>query len=200
MCLLNCTGLFPKECKTWVLYGNYASKTNNFVSFKTFWENAVQIVAFTAVPASQHGYGVAATNDSALMQSLTDAVSNFGTAYAATQELLRSNTANSNSHDAHVVDAIMASSVVATMAVVMVAAMVAAAATTVAAVATSMAAMVAIQMALVVATRAATVAAMVAAMSATRLQAAPPPCWLNDWKTVTTAFCLAVTWTTSTPA
>jgi len=61
--------------------------------FKSFWENAVQIAAFTSVPASQHGYGMAATDDNA-SASLTDAVSNFGTVYTATQESLRSNTAN----------------------------------------------------------------------------------------------------------
>ena len=37
--------------------------------------------------------GLANDDDTA---SLTDAVSNFGTAYAATQESLRSNTANIN--------------------------------------------------------------------------------------------------------
>jgi hypothetical protein len=92
--VLNHTGHFPKEYKTWILRGNNASKTNAFVSFKTFWENAVQIAAFTTIPASQHGYGMATTNNNALARKLTYAVSNFGTAYATTQELLRSNTAN----------------------------------------------------------------------------------------------------------
>ncbi len=90
--VLNRTGLFAKEYKVWILRGNNASKTNNFLAFKSFWENAVQIAAFTSVPASQHGYGISATNEDA--ESLTDAVSNFGTAYAATQESLRSTTAN----------------------------------------------------------------------------------------------------------
>ncbi len=89
VCVLNHMGLFPKEYKTWILCGNEASKMNDFVSFKSFWENAVQIAAFTAVPASQHGYGVAATVNDASAHLLTDAVLNFlGTAYAATQESL----------------------------------------------------------------------------------------------------------------
>jgi hypothetical protein len=71
----NSTGLFPDKNKTWILCGNNASKMNNFVSFKTFWENAVQITAFTLVPASQHGYGMAATSNDALAQLLADAVS-----------------------------------------------------------------------------------------------------------------------------
>jgi uncharacterized membrane protein YgcG len=92
VCILNCTGLFAKEYKAWILRGNNASKANNFAAFKSFWENAVQIAAFTSVPANQHGYGMAATDEDA--ESLTDAVSNFGMAYAATQESLRSTTAN----------------------------------------------------------------------------------------------------------
>jgi hypothetical protein len=90
--VLNSTSIFAKEYKAWILRGNNASKTNDFAAFKSFWENAVQIVAFTSVPASQHRYGMAATNEDTI--PLTDAVSNFGTAYAATQELLRSTTAN----------------------------------------------------------------------------------------------------------
>ncbi len=78
----------------WILRGNDASKTNNFVSFKTFWENAVQIAVFTTLPVSQHGYGMAMTNNNASAHSLTDVVSNFITAYNATQESLQSNTTN----------------------------------------------------------------------------------------------------------
>jgi hypothetical protein len=81
--VLNHTGLFPKEYKTWILCGNDASKTNDFFSFKTFWEISVQIAAFTAVPASQHGYGMVATNNNTSAHLLMDAMSNFGMAYAA---------------------------------------------------------------------------------------------------------------------
>jgi hypothetical protein len=94
MRILNCTGLFSKEYKMWILRGNGTSKMNDFSSFKTFWENAVQISEFTAVPASQHGYGMPATNNNTLVQLLMDAVLNFGTAYASTQGLLQLNTAN----------------------------------------------------------------------------------------------------------
>jgi hypothetical protein len=92
--VLNCMGLFPKEYKTWIFCGNDTRKTNDFVSFKTFRENTVQIAAFTAVPASQHGYGMSATDNDALAHLLTDAVSTFVMAYAATQETLQLNAAN----------------------------------------------------------------------------------------------------------
>ncbi len=92
--VLNCRGLLLKEFKTWILCGDDASKTNDFVLFKSFWENPVQIAAFTTVPASQHGYGMATTNHDAVAHLLTDAVSNLGTAYAATQKSLSLNAAN----------------------------------------------------------------------------------------------------------
>ncbi len=87
--VLNRMGLFPKEYKAWILRGNNTRKTNDFVLFKMFWEKAVQIIAFTAIPASQHGYSMAATNYNALAHLLTDAVWTFGTAYAVTQEPLQ---------------------------------------------------------------------------------------------------------------
>jgi uncharacterized membrane protein YgcG len=90
--ILNRTGLFAKEYKTWILSGNNSSKTNNFAAFKSFWESSVQIAAFTSVPASQHGYGMDATKQDP--ESFMNAVSNFGTAYATTQESLRSTAAN----------------------------------------------------------------------------------------------------------
>ncbi len=72
--VLSCTGLFPKEYKMWILLGNNTRKTNDFVSFKTFWENPVQIAVFTAVSASHHRYGMAVTNNDASTHLLMDAV------------------------------------------------------------------------------------------------------------------------------
>jgi hypothetical protein len=66
--ILNRTLLFPEEYKTWILHGSNASKTIDRVSFKTFWENTVQNAVFTAVAASQHGYGMAATDNDASVQ------------------------------------------------------------------------------------------------------------------------------------
>jgi hypothetical protein len=83
--VLNHTGLVAEEYKTWILQVIDANNATDFAAFKSFWEKAVQIAAFTSVPANQHGYGMAATDDDT-SASLTDAVSNFGTAYAATPE------------------------------------------------------------------------------------------------------------------
>jgi hypothetical protein len=82
--VLHQTGLFSEEYKTWILHGNNATKTNNFTAFRAFWADAVNIASFTTTPASSHGYGMAAAKDNS--SALTDAVSNFGAAYPATQE------------------------------------------------------------------------------------------------------------------
>jgi hypothetical protein len=91
--VLHRTGLFAEEYKAWITRGNNPTNSMSFAAFRAFWETAVNIAAFTATPASQHGYGMAAAKDEALTTSLTDAVNNFGVAYAATQESLQSNNA-----------------------------------------------------------------------------------------------------------
>jgi hypothetical protein len=85
--VLHRTGLSSEEYKTWILRGNNATKTNNLTAFRTFWADAVNIASFTSTPASSRCYGMAATKDNS--STLTDAVSNFGAAYAATQESQR---------------------------------------------------------------------------------------------------------------
>ncbi len=92
--VLHRTGLFAEEYKAWITRGDNVNNLMSFATFGTFWETAVNIAAFTAsTPASQHGYGMAAAKDDASTTSLTDAVNNFGVAYAATQESLRSSNA-----------------------------------------------------------------------------------------------------------
>jgi len=91
--VLHRTGLFAEEYKAWITRGDDATNSMDFAAFRAFWESAVNIAAFTATPASQHGYGMLATEDDVSTTLLTDAVNNFGVAYAATQESLRSNSA-----------------------------------------------------------------------------------------------------------
>jgi hypothetical protein len=87
--ILHQTGLFAEEYKTWILRSNDATKTNDFTAFRTFWADSVNIASFTATPASSHGYGKAAAKNNS--SALTNAVSNFGAAYVATQESQRTN-------------------------------------------------------------------------------------------------------------
>jgi hypothetical protein len=82
--VLHQMGLFSEEYKTWILCGDNATKMNDFTTFLAFWADAVNIASFTATPASSRGYGMAVAKDNS--SALTDAVYNFGAAYAATQE------------------------------------------------------------------------------------------------------------------
>ena len=85
------------EYKAWVKQGNNISNSMNFAAFCSFWGGAMNIVLFTATKATQHGYGMNAAKDDASTTLLTDAISKFGAAYAATQETLHNNNAAINS-------------------------------------------------------------------------------------------------------
>ena len=54
-------------------------------SFKEFWADAIALVNQTAAPALQHGYGMAAMDN-----DVSIAFANFGAAYVATQESMKS--------------------------------------------------------------------------------------------------------------
>jgi hypothetical protein len=84
-------GLYSEEYKQWIARGisNVTATpliTETFDLFKAFWSNKFTLVNQTVVPASMHGYGMMATTDDEYKESL----SNFGAAYAATQESVRS--------------------------------------------------------------------------------------------------------------
>jgi hypothetical protein len=62
-------------------------------SFKGFWSNAITLINQTSVPALQHGYSMAAIdNNGGSITSYGESMANFGAAYAATQETLKSQT------------------------------------------------------------------------------------------------------------
>jgi hypothetical protein len=77
--------------------GGNPTNDMDFAVFHSFSKTAINIASFTATPALQHGYGMNAVEDNPSAAYLTDAVSNFGTAYAATQEILRNNNPLINS-------------------------------------------------------------------------------------------------------
>jgi hypothetical protein len=68
----------------------------DFAAFRSFWETSVNIASFTTTPTLQHGYGMNAIEDDPSAASLTNAVSNFGAAYATTQESQCNNNAYIN--------------------------------------------------------------------------------------------------------
>jgi hypothetical protein len=96
VCIIHWTGLFAEEYKAWITRGNITTNNIDFATFRSFWETAVNIASFTATPTLQHGYGINAVEDDPSAAYLTNAVSDFSTAYAATQESLRNNNASIN--------------------------------------------------------------------------------------------------------
>jgi hypothetical protein len=84
-------GMYGKEYKAWIAREAVRPHTIKTVdTFKTFWAAKITLVNQTAIPASMHGYGMAAMNDDNSIVSYGESIANFGAAYAATQELLKS--------------------------------------------------------------------------------------------------------------
>jgi hypothetical protein len=83
-----------EEYKAWIMRGNNPTKDMGFAAFCSFCETAVNTASFMATPTLQHGHGMNAVEDNPSAASLTDAVSNFGVAYAAMQESLHNNNAS----------------------------------------------------------------------------------------------------------
>jgi hypothetical protein len=84
-------GMYAKEYKNWISCENAVPqivKTINF--FKEYLANAIALVNQTAVPALQHGYGITAMDDDALVALYSDLLANFGAVFAATQETMKS--------------------------------------------------------------------------------------------------------------
>jgi hypothetical protein len=88
-------GMYAKEYKNWILCENAVPPiVKKINSFKEYWADTIALVNQTAVPASQHGYGMTAMDDDALVAAYDDSLANFGAAFAATQETMK-NQANS---------------------------------------------------------------------------------------------------------
>ncbi len=94
--VIHWTGLFTEEYKAWIMRGDNLTNNMDFASFCFSWETAVNIASFTATPALQHGYGMNAIEEDPSAAYLTDAVSNVGATYAATQESLHNSNASIN--------------------------------------------------------------------------------------------------------
>ncbi|KAL3792547.1 hypothetical protein ACHAW5_007907, partial [Stephanodiscus triporus] len=84
-------GMYSEEYKQWIAREAISPKViETFDSFKKFWADKIALVNQTAIPASLHGYGMAAVNDDdATINSYSESIANFGVAYAATQESVR---------------------------------------------------------------------------------------------------------------
>jgi hypothetical protein len=89
-------GMYAKEYKVWIGIKNAGQLASLRVkqtldSFKGFWSNAITLVNQMIIPVSQHGYGMAAMDDDGDSIALYGkSLANFGAAYAATQETVKS--------------------------------------------------------------------------------------------------------------
>jgi hypothetical protein len=76
--------------KNWIARKNETPAIIKMInSFNEYWANAIALVNQTNVPASQYGYSMAAMDDNALFASYRESLANFGAAYAATQESIK---------------------------------------------------------------------------------------------------------------
>jgi hypothetical protein len=91
-------GMYTEKYKAWIGMENAGQLASPRVkqtldSFKGFWSNAITLVNQMSILASQHGYGMAAIdNDGGSIALYGESMANFGAAYAATQETVKSQT------------------------------------------------------------------------------------------------------------
>jgi hypothetical protein len=84
-------GMYGKEYKAWIAYEPICPRIVETVNtFKTFWAAKITLMNQTTIPASMHGYGMVAVNNDDSVALYRESIANFGAAYAATQEAVRS--------------------------------------------------------------------------------------------------------------
>ena len=84
-------GMYSKEYKAWIACKSICHAiTKTFDTFKTFWAAKITLVNQTAIPASLHGYEMAAVKDNnGSVISYGKSIANFGAAYTATQKSIK---------------------------------------------------------------------------------------------------------------
>jgi hypothetical protein len=82
--------LYAKEYKVWIARKAVTPRIiETFDTFKLCWAAKITLVNQTGVPASMHGYGMAAVNNDDSIILYGESVANFGAVYAATQEMVK---------------------------------------------------------------------------------------------------------------
>jgi hypothetical protein len=88
--VIKCCGMYSKEYKNWIARENKTPAIIKMInSFKEYWANAITLVNQMAVPASQHGYSMAAMDNNASLALYSESLANFSAAYATTQESIK---------------------------------------------------------------------------------------------------------------
>ncbi len=83
--------MYTKEYKQWIACEAVCPRMDEDMNyFKEFWSSKIALFNQTAIPASLQGYGMAAINDNdSSVTSYGKSITNFGAAYAATQEFVK---------------------------------------------------------------------------------------------------------------
>jgi hypothetical protein len=83
--------MYAKEYKAWIACKAICPRiVKTFDSFKTFWAAKITLFNQTAIIASQYGYRMTVTNNDNSVISYGESIANFGAAYTATQESVKS--------------------------------------------------------------------------------------------------------------
>ncbi len=96
LCMIKRCRMYAEEYKVWIGIKDAGQLVNPRAkqmldSFRGFWSNAITLVNQTSIPALQHGYGMAAMdNNGGSIALYGKSLANFGAAYAATQETVKS--------------------------------------------------------------------------------------------------------------
>jgi hypothetical protein len=83
-------GIYTKEYRNCLLSEKAVPPIAKMInSFKEYWADGIALLNQTAVPALQHGYGMTAMDNDALVTLYGDLLANFGAMYAITQEIMK---------------------------------------------------------------------------------------------------------------
>jgi hypothetical protein len=83
--------LYAKEYKNWISHENAVPHIIKTIeSFKEYWADTIALVNQTDVPALQHGYRMTTMDNDMSVALYGDSLANFGAAFAATQETMKS--------------------------------------------------------------------------------------------------------------
>jgi hypothetical protein len=89
--IIKCCGMYSEEYKGWIARENESPPITKMVeTFKNYWSKAITLVNQMASTAVQHNYSMTAMDNNATVASYGKAIANFRAAYAATQEMIKS--------------------------------------------------------------------------------------------------------------
>jgi hypothetical protein len=86
-------GMYAKEYKAWIACKAKRPRTNEtFDTFKMFWAAKIMLINQMAVPASMHGYGMAAVDNDDSVVLYGKLIANFGAVYTATHKSVKAHS------------------------------------------------------------------------------------------------------------